>query len=321
MCLGIPEDEGRTQCCGREAIDDARHVCDCLNIPHFVFDYADQLEQRVIAKFTEEYLQGRTPNPCIDCNRYLKFGSLLKKAKILGFDYLATGHYARIEKGREAWQLLQAYDKVKDQTYFLYPIKLADLPSILFPLGALNKKEVRAMANKSNLPVAQKAESQDICFVTGGDYRQFILERSGAMKAGDIVGKDGKILGRHRGILYYTIGQRSGLGISAKEPLYVVDIDAANNRIITGAKTDLYASGLIASDLNLLVNDLPLEAMAKIRYRKKPSCCRLEKTGEKLKIVFEQAQESITPGQAVVLYAGETVLGGGVVEEVIRSTN
>jgi tRNA-uridine 2-sulfurtransferase len=321
MCLGIKEEGDRTRCCGRDAIDDARHVCDQLQVPHFVFDYADQLEQKVIAKFTAEYLRGRTPNPCIDCNRYLKFGSLLAKAKIMGFDYLATGHYARIEKTDEQWRLLKPKDKAKDQTYFLYPIGAQDLCQILFPLGNLTKDEVRALAHKANLPVAQKAESQDICFVTGGDYRQFILERTGAMKQGDIVDMEGKILGRHRGLIYYTIGQRSGLGISAKKPLYVVNIDAGKNRVIAGSKNDLQAVGLIAGDLNLLTSNLPAQALAKIRYRKKPARCRIEREANKLRINFPEAQESITPGQAVVLYDGEEVLGGGVIEDVIRGIN
>ena len=319
MCLGIREDGDRTRCCGRDAIDDARHVCDQLNIAHFVFDFANEMEKRVINKFTAEYQRGRTPNPCIDCNRYLKFGALLGKARGIGFDYLATGHYARIEKRRESWHLLRPKDKIKDQTYFLYPIKVDDLSSILFPLGGLTKDEVRDLAKKAGLAVAHKAESQDICFVTQGDYRQFILDKAGTMKPGDIVNKKGKILGRHRGILYYTIGQRSGLGISAKEPLYVVDIDAGDNRIIVGTKTDLKAVGLLAGDLNLLTDDLPAEAMAKIRYRKKPAHCRVIKEENQLRIIFEEVQESITPGQAVVLYAGDEVLGGGVIEKVIRS--
>jgi tRNA-uridine 2-sulfurtransferase len=321
MCLGIKEEGDRTRCCGRDAIDDARHVCDQLHVPHFVFDYADLLEEKVIAKFTAEYLRGRTPNPCIDCNRYLKFGSLLAKAKIMGFDYLATGHYARIEKIEEQWRLLKPKDKIKDQTYFLYPIDAKDLGHVLFPLGNLTKDEVRALARRANLPVAQKAESQDICFVTGGDYRQFIEERTGAMKPGDIVDMEGKVLGSHRGLLYYTIGQRSGLGISAKEPLYVVNIDAGKNRVVTGSKSDLRSIGLIAGDLNLLTDILPAEALAKIRYRKKSAQCSIEPEGNKLRINFAEAQESITPGQAVVLYDGDEVLGGGDIEEVIRIKN
>jgi tRNA-uridine 2-sulfurtransferase len=321
MCLGIAEDGDRTRCCGLDAIDDAKHVCDQLQIPHFVFDFASEMEERIINKFTAEYLRGRTPNPCIDCNRYLKFGTLLAKARGIGFDYLATGHYARIEQLGRSWRLLRPKDRIKDQTYFLYPIKADDLSSILFPLGELNKGEVRALAKKAGLHVSQKAESQDICFVTQGDYRQFLARRNLSYTAGDIVDLAGKKLGRHRGIIFYTIGQRSGLGISAAKPLYVVDIDARDNRVIVGGKNDLLATGLIAGDINLLTAELPDEAEAKIRYRKKAAWCKVEKEGDKLRIVFKETQESITPGQAVVLYAGDEVLGGGVIEEVIRSVD
>jgi tRNA-specific 2-thiouridylase len=276
------------------------------------------MEERIINKFTAEYLRGRTPNPCIDCNRYLKFGTLLGKARGIGFDYLATGHYARIEKLGESWRLLRPKDRIKDQTYFLYPIKADDLSSILFPLGGFRKEEVRALAKKAGLHVAQKAESQDICFVTQSDYRQFLVERNLSSAAGDIVDMAGKRLGRHRGIIFYTIGQRSGLGISARTPLYVVDIDVRKNRVIVGEKNDLLAAGLIAGDINLLTADLPGEAEAKIRYRKKPARCKVVKEGDKLRIIFKETQESITPGQAVVLYAGDEVLGGGVIEEVVR---
>jgi tRNA-specific 2-thiouridylase len=318
MCLGIREDGDRTRCCGLDAIDDAKHVCDQLQIPHFVFDYAVEMEERIINKFVAEYQRGRTPNPCIDCNRYLKFGTLLNKARGIGFDYLATGHYARIEKQKDTWHLLRPKDRVKDQTYFLYPIKAEDLSSILFPLGALNKEEVRTIAKKAGLHVAHKAESQDICFVTQGDYRIFFQEKKVVAAGGDIVDVTGKILGRHKGIIYYTIGQRGGLGISAKTPLYVVEINAAKNKVVVGEKKDLYSIGLVAGEVNLLTNEIPAEMEAKIRYRKKQARCSVQKEGERLRIIFEEKQESITPGQAVVLYAGDDVLGGGVIEEIIR---
>lgn len=318
MCLGISEDGDRTRCCGSDAIDDAKRVCDQLQIPHFVFDFSGEMEERVINKFTSEYLRGRTPNPCVDCNRYLKFGELLDKARGIGFDYLATGHYARIEKQGDVWCLLRPKDKIKDQTYFLYPIKSEDLSSILFPLGGLSKEEVRALTKKAGLHVAHKAESQDICFVTQDSYGQFFQERNVPFVTGDVVDKSGRILGRHKGIINYTIGQRGGLGISAKTPLYVVEIDAVKNKVIVGEKKDLYSAGLIAGDINLLTAQLPDEAEAKIRYRKKPARCEVIREGGKLKIVFKETQESITPGQAVVLYAGDEVLGGGVIEEVIR---
>lgn len=318
MCLGIRQEGNSASCCGGDAIEDAKRVCGQLEIPHFVFDFAHLMEELVISKFTAEYLNGRTPNPCVDCNRYLKFGSLLDKARGLGFDYLATGHYARIEHSGDTWHLLRPEDKNKDQTYFLYPIKKDDLPFVLFPLGNLSKSDVRDQAKKADLHVAHKAESQDICFVTTGKYGQFFEERNLSAAPGNIVDKGGKVLGRHQGILYYTIGQRSGLGISAKTPLYVLRFDALTNQIVVGNKEDLFASGLIAGDLNLLTDQFPKEVEAKIRYRKKPAYCTLAKEDGKLKVVFKEAQESITPGQAVVFYAGDEVLGGGVIEDVIR---
>ena len=319
MCLGIRQEGEGVRCCGFDAIDDAKHVCDHLQIPHFIFDYAAEMEERIIHKFVAEYQKGRTPNPCIDCNRHLKFGSLLAKAKIMGFDYLATGHYARIEKQQDTWHLLRPKDKIKDQTYFLYPIKAEDLSSLLFPLGSLNKDEVRTLAKKEGLHVAQKAESQDICFITQGDYRIFFQEKKVVTAGGDIVDMAGNILGKHKGIIYYTIGQRGGLGISAKTPLYVAEIDAVKNRVVVGEKKDLYSIGLFAGDVNLLTDDLPAEMEAKIRYRKKSALCSVQKEANKLKVVFKEAQESITPGQAVVFYAEDDVLGGGVIEEVIRN--
>jgi len=319
MCLGIREDGERTSCCGLDAIDDAKHVCNQLQIPHFVFDFAKEMEELVINKFTAEYQRGRTPNPCIDCNRYLKFGALLGKARGIGFDYLATGHYARIEKRGESWHLMRPKDRIKDQTYFLYPIKTGDLSFLLFPLGYLNKEEVRTLAKKAGLHVAHKTESQDICFVTQGDYRQFFLERNFSSAEGDIVDTEGTLLGRHRGVIFYTIGQRSGLGISAKTPCYVVEINARKNQVIVGEKKALQAKGLIAGDINLLTDELPIEVEAKIRYRKKPARCKISREGKNLKVIFKETQESITPGQAVVLYAGDEVLGGGVIEKVIRS--
>jgi len=318
MCLGIRQEGDRTSCCGGDAIEDAKRVCGQLEVPHFVFDFAALMEEQVIRKFTSEYLKGRTPNPCVDCNRYLKFGSLLAKARILGFDYLATGHYARIEKRGAEWRLLRPEDKNKDQTYFLYPIRKDDLQRLLFPLGNLSKADVRARAKKAALHVAEKSESQDICFVTTGNYRQFFEERNVTATAGDIVDREGRILGRHQGIIYYTIGQRSGLGVSAKTPLYVLRFDFRTNQVVVGCKEDLLAAGLIAGDLNLLTDQFPEEVSAKIRYRKKPARCTLTKEDGNLKVIFKDAQESITPGQAVVFYSNDEVLGGGVIEDVIH---
>lgn len=318
MSLGI---HGGAESAGRftdEAIADAALVCDQLHIRHLIVAYAALMEDKVIARFIAEYQSGRTPNPCVDCNRHLKFGALLTHARRLGFDYLATGHYARIESWENRWHLLRPDDRAKDQTYFLYPIKAQDLPFILFPLGRLNKEKVRQIAQASGLHTACRQDSQDICFVPRGDYARVFSDRRLSVPEGDIVHCEGKMLGRHRGIIHYTIGQRGGLGISAKAPLYVVAIDAANNRVIVGGKDDIRARGLMAGDLNILNDRFPEEVEAKIRYRKKPALCRVTKKGGKLKVIFKEAQESITPGQAVVFYAGDEVLGGGVIEEVIR---
>jgi tRNA-specific 2-thiouridylase len=322
MCLGVQETEGeKPRCCGPDAVDDARHVCGRLGIPHHVFDYAADLEAQVIGPFIADYARGWTPNPCVNCNRHLKFGSLLNKAKAMGFDYLATGHYAGIDPEGGSFLLKRPKDKRKDQTYFLYHMARERLASILFPLAPYTKEMVRAMAEKAGLPVAAKAESQDICFVTQKTYHAFITVRLPEIRPGWIVDKDGKKIGEHRGIVFYTIGQRGGLGISHKTPLYVVAIDVTRNRVVVGEKTDLQAKCLIAGDLNILVRDWPEKVHAKIRYRKKEAPCTVDFEKDKLRVVFEEDQEAITPGQSVVFYDGDLVLGGGVIEEVLNGTH
>jgi len=318
MCLGIAEEEDSARCCGATAIDDAKKVCDRLNIPHYVFDYAGELEDKVIAKFISEYKKGRTPNPCVECNRYLKFGSLLEKAKVLGFDFLATGHYAAIERNEEGYFLSRAKDRMKDQTYFLYPMPYEGLRNVLFPLAPLTKDEVREIAKKASLPVAEKQESQDICFVTQKNYQEFLLERVQKLNPGPIVDMQGKILGRHRGIIFHTIGQRGGLGISHATPLYVVSIDPDENRIVVGEKKDLMAKGLVAGDINMLVQSWPGQVYAKIRYRKKEALCDVTAANGRLRVIFAEEQEAITPGQSVVFYENDRVLGGGTIEEVLH---
>jgi tRNA-specific 2-thiouridylase len=318
MCLGISAEEDGSRCCGAAAVDDAKRVCDRLKIPHYVFDYAGELEDKVIAKFISEYRKGRTPNPCVECNRYLKFGSLLEKAKVLGFDFLATGHYAAIEKNEDGYFLSRAKDSKKDQTYFLYPMPYEGLGNVLFPLAPLTKDEVRVIAKKASLPVAEKQESQDICFVTQKNYQEFLLERGQEFKPGPIVDMQGKIMGRHRGIIFHTIGQRGGLGISHPTPLYVVSIDPDKNRIVVGEKKDLMAKGLIAGDINMLTKSWPQEVYAKIRYRKKEALCDVTDADGKLRVIFAEEQEAITPGQSVVFYENDRVLGGGTIEEVLR---
>jgi tRNA-specific 2-thiouridylase len=317
MCLGIAAEEDGARCCGATAIDDAKRVCDRLKIPHYVFDYAGEFEDKVIAKFISEYKKGRTPNPCVECNRYLKFGSLLEKAKVLGFDFLATGHYAAIERNEEGYCLKRAKDRKKDQTYFLYPMPYEGLGNVLFPLAPMTKDEVRAIAKKASLPVAEKQESQDICFVTQKNYQEFLLERVQKLNPGPIVDMQGKILGKHRGIIFHTIGQRGGLGISHATPLYVVSIDPDENRIVVGEKKDLMATGLIAGDMNMLAQSWPGQVYAKIRYRKKEALCDVTAENGRLRVIFAEEQEAITPGQSVVFYENDRVLGGGVIEEVL----
>jgi tRNA-uridine 2-sulfurtransferase len=322
MCLGVKEDGlERAKCCCPEALEDARLVCDTLGIRHYVLDYAGELEEKIIAKFVSEYGRGRTPNPCVDCNRFLKFGTLLEKGRAMGFDYLATGHYARIEKVNGSFLLRKPKDKRKDQSYFLYAIDRENLGSVLFPLAPYTKEEVRAMAERERIPEFDKQESQDLCFVTRKELPEFLKSRAAGLRPGPITDSTGKILGEHRGIHFYTIGQRSGLGISSASPLYVIAIDPGRNRITVGGREELKSKGLIAGDLVVLTDEWPpgeKEIKAKIRYRKKEVPCRVEAlAGGKARVIFAEPQESVSPGQAVVFYEGDVVLGGGVIEEVI----
>jgi len=319
MCLGIKDvGQDSPRCCGAKAIEDAKRVCDKIGIPHYVMDFSKDLEEKVIGKFVDEYLRGRTPNPCVECNRFIKFGALLEKALSLGFDYLATGHYARIEIRDDKYFLKRPKDRVKDQTYFLYPIKYNYLGSILFPLSSLTKEEVRRIARDVNLPVADKPQSQDICFIPKRDYRRFIMERIKEIKPGPILDLQGNVLGEHKGIIFYTVGQREGLGISYKSPLYVIDIDEQRNAIIAGERQYLRAKGLIAGDLSLFCEVFPQTVDAKIRYNHKESPCRIVSSNSKVEAVFEEEQEAVTPGQSVVFYNKDTVLGGGIIEKVLR---
>jgi tRNA-specific 2-thiouridylase len=319
MRFGTGDGIGTGKCCGPTTVEDAKRVCDHIRIPHFVLDYADELEKKVIARFVGEYGKGRTPNPCVDCNRHLKFGSLLRKARAMGFDYFSTGHYASVGRRGEEYCLKRPKDRKKDQTYFLYPIPYGELKSILFPLAALTKEEVRLIAKEASLPVAEKQESQDICFITERNYHAFLLERGQTLKPGPIVDIRNNILGTHRGIAFYTIGQRGGLGISHRTPLYVISIDVAGNRIVVGEKERLRAKGLIAGNLNLLTEFWPERIYAKIRYRKKESLCKVTFEDDRVEVTFFENQESITPGQSVVFYADDCVLGGGEIEEVLSS--
>ncbi|MCF8054350.1 MAG: tRNA 2-thiouridine(34) synthase MnmA [Deltaproteobacteria bacterium] len=318
MCLGIKEESGgrAIRCCDSDALTAAQRVCDKLVIPHHIFDYTQEFTDMVVIPFAQAYARGRTPNPCVECNRLLKFDSLLKKALALEYDFLATGHYAGVEERNERLFIKKARDRRKDQSYFLYAIAPSALRSIIFPLAELTKEEVRARARAAGLPVAERGESQDICFVQNG-YADFITARLGNAPAGDILDTSGKKLGEHRGIIHYTLGQRSGLGISSAQPLYVIKIDPEHNTLVVGEKRQTLAQKLVATRLNLFGDELPDMLKAKIRYGSAEEDCTARLVEERLVVHFAHPQSAITPGQSIVIYDGELVVGGGIIAEVL----
>ncbi|HBQ25128.1 MAG TPA: tRNA 2-thiouridine(34) synthase MnmA [Syntrophomonas sp.] len=288
-----------------------------LNIPHIIVDLHEQFREKVIDYFVAVYEQGSTPNPCVVCNRFIKFGSLLDYALDLGFDMVATGHYARIEYDdtRKRYLLKKGKDLSKDQSYFLYGLNQKQLSYTLFPLGELTKQEVRSMARERNLEVAESKDSQEICFITG-DYRDF-LQGKLQFKPGQVVDLQGNILGEHRGLPFYTVGQRKGLGISGRGPLYVVALDSENNRLVLDKLEHLYETSLTAVNNNLIYYeklDYPLKVEARIRYRAPNTPALLTPQGDKLLLEFDNPQRAITPGQSVVYYLGDYVLGGGTIQ-------
>jgi tRNA-specific 2-thiouridylase len=322
MRLGVvPAKGGRAKCCGPLEIEDAQRVCRTLEIRHYVMDFAADLEENVIQPFVEEYCRGRTPNPCVACNRLIKFGSFLAKVLACGFDGIATGHYAGIALENGAYRLKRPKDSRKDQTYFLHAIPKEALKKVLFPLAEYTKEEVRGFAKRAGLPVFDKPESQDICFIAAEGRGAFLRSRGAGIEPGEIADREGRVLGRHRGIACYTIGQRGGLGISSPTPLYVLKIDAARNRLVVGEKKELRAESLVADQVNWLVDAIPDEARAKIRYAHRAARCRISQNGNRLAVRFAEPQEAASPGQSVVFYDGATVLGGGVIQEVYGGTH
>lgn len=316
------QESGKHACYGpgeQEDIEAAAAICSKLDIPFHVIDLKEEYRHHVIEYFKKEYLSGRTPNPCIVCNRHLKFGFLLQKAKEIGIDFesFATGHYAQIEKRGDRSLLKKAADRSKDQTYFLYTLSPEQLSHIRFPLGSYLKRQTRQLARDLGLETADRIESQD--FIAGGDYSALFDENE--IKAGDIIDKGGKVIGRHRGIIHYTLGQRQGMGIASDRPLYVLEIDAENNRIVAGGKEDLFSRGLIATNLNLIAVetlDRPFAVTARIRLNHKGVKAMVHPHGEdKAKIIFDQPEMAVTPGQSVVMYADDIVFGGGIIEECI----
>lgn len=300
-------------------VEDAGNICRHLGIGHRVVDLGTDMEEGVIKPFIDEYLRGRTPNPCITCNRKLKFGLLLEKVLSWGFDGLATGHYAALENKAGEVILKKPRDQRKDQTYFLYSIAKTSLPFLIFPLAEYTKDEVRALAKKAALPVSERQESQDVCFIPGRSCEDFFRKRGVKMEAGNIVDKEGHLLGRHRGIGCYTIGQRGGMGVSSPFPLYVLKIDSTGNRLIAGGKDDLKADRLIADNVNWLVSSPPRRATARIRYAHRGAVCRiLTLDNGCVEAHFEEKQSAISPGQSIVFYDDSTVLGGGIIKEVLN---
>ncbi len=329
-CIGITmqlqggEDfniEAEPSCCTNLDIADARRVADILGIPFSVLNFSDDFNKQVIERFIDAYEKGFTPNPCIDCNRHIKWAKLFEEMQKLGFDYVVTGHYARIEYNAdtEQYELKKGLDETKDQSYVLYNMTQEQLSHTLLPIGELSKPQVRELAESCGLINAEKPDSQDICFIPDGDYAAFIEYRTGkTYPKGEFVDKDGNVLGEHKGLIRYTIGQRKGLGLALKKPGYVCRKCGDTNRVIIGDNEDLFTCRLVADDFNWIlgVPEAPIKVKAKTRYkhREQPATATLLSDG-RVEIVFHEPQRAITEGQAVVLYDGDTVLGGGTIAE------
>lgn len=311
------EDKGG--CCGLSAVDDARRVAHQLDIPYYVMNFKDDFRDKVIDYFIDEYQIGRTPNPCIACNRYVKWETMLLRSMQIGADYIATGHYASIAKldnGRYA--LKKSATSKKDQTYALYNLTQEQLKRTLMPVGEYTKEEIRKIAEKIDLQVANKPDSQEICFVPDNDYASFIEEELGyKLPEGNFVDTSGKVLGKHKGIIHYTVGQRKGLGLSLGKPGFVVEVRPKTNEVVIGDNEDVFANKLYATNLNFMAIEKltePLKTKAKIRYSHKEASCEIKLVDEDtVECVFDEPQRAITPGQAVVFYDGDYVLGGGTI--------
>lgn len=306
-------------CCSLSAVEDARRVADKLGIDYHVLDFRKEFSEYVIDYFTNEYINGRTPNPCIACNKFLKFDAMAKKAQLLGADYIATGHYAKVDFDESLGRyLLKSADNAKDQTYALYNLTQVQLSKLLLPLGNFaGKDEVRAYADKIGLVTADKPDSQEICFIPDNDYAAFIKRRTGSLPPeGDFVDQMGNILGRHKGIINYTVGQRKGLGIAFGKPMFVTRIDAENNQVVLGEQGTEFSLSLYGKNPNFIPFETikePIRATAKVRYSAKPAPCTVSMDGDKIKVEFDTPQRAITPGQAVVIYDGDLVIGGATI--------
>lgn len=320
ITMKLFEGEIDGSCCNEDSTSDAKRVCDAINIPHYTLNYKEEFKKCVMDNFVCEYKNCRTPNPCVECNKYLKFGAMYKKALELECDYISTGHYAKVEYSEKYNQYVMKKSEAnkKDQTYFLYSIKKEILPKMIFPLENFKEKdEIRKIAKEHNLPVAEKKDSEEICFIPDNNYINFLNENipSKEIKKGKIKLKDGTILGEHKGLINYTVGQRKGIGVAYKEPLYVLKLDKETNSVIVGTEKELYSNVLYANELNFLVDiDLTkkLEVKAKIRYRAPEADATLEVLQDgRAKVEFKEPQRAITPGQSVVFYIDDNILLGG----------
>ena len=319
---GMPESvQGR--CCSLDDVYDARRVAQQIGIPYYVVNHEERFERDVIRPFVEEYVSGRTPIPCSLCNNHLKFDQLLIVAQQIGAERVATGHYARVafDEARGRWLLKRPADSSKDQTYFLFGLTQEQLSRTIFPIGGMTKPEVRELARQHGLALAEKPDSQEICFVPGGDYKRFIdaylAEQGEALPdtAGDLVTTNGEVIGEHGGVHNFTVGQRKGLGVATGSPLYVIQISGANKQVVVGGEEHLYSRALRARRVNLIaVDDLrePMRVSVKIRHRHEPASAMIERVGDdEILVTFEAPQRAITPGQAAVFYDGDMVVGGG----------
>lgn len=316
-------------CCGHSAVDDARRVAALLDIPYYVLNFRELFREYVIADFVREYARGRTPNPCVRCNQHVKFRPVLQRATALGAQYVATGHYVRrdYDPATGRYRLRKASDPAKDQSYVLFPMKQDELARTLFPLGDLPKTETRRLAEEFGLPVAGKPESMEICFIPDNKYGRYVEEAAPqAAQPGPILDSQGRYLGEHPGVVYFTVGQRKGLGLTSSEPLYVVALEPERNTVIVGGDRDLLCRRLVAEDLNLVaLAELagPVRCRARIRYRMPEAAATLEPLPEQgegvVGVTFDEAQRAITPGQAVVFYDGDIVLAGATIVSTVAT--
>ena len=309
-------------CCTIDDVEDARMVCHRLDMPHYVFNVQREFQAFVVDYFCSEYQRGRTPHPCIACNDRIKFSFLLERARYLGASYIATGHYARIDIREDGFSLLKGLDPGKDQSYVLYGMGQKELSHTLVPVGWYPKDEIRGMAEKAGFPNAAKPDSQDICFIPGGDYREFLKQRV-TPRPGRIVDSDGNVLGEHQGIEFFTVGQRRGLGIPGSSPMYVLSVNAEEALVTVGPEEELYNDTLWAGDVSYVSGRQPsegLEVTAKIRYKSPEVPATLHPDGSRVLVRFREPQRAVTPGQAVVFYRGDEVLGGGRISDPGEST-